>query len=91
MSSLAGKAAAAKARQNGTPPVSAHIVPSEQPKAPPAADSVKYSLEGLVKDWAQTLNKGNAPDPKLCSHLAWVRAVKVPELIEILTKAGYRP
>lgn len=59
-------------------------------KAPAPASSFRQSVEGLVKDWAQTLTPQNAPDPKLCGPLAWVRGEKVKELIAILHKAGYR-
>ena len=44
----------------------------------------------LVTEWANTLTPKNAPSPLARGSLSWVRQDKVPELLEILNKAGYQ-
>lgn len=88
---LAAKAAAARMGLVGASPPAAPkpVGPAAIPASPPTS-SARKPLAEIVLAWAADLNPAHAPPVGQKGPLAWVRGTKVPELLALLEKEGYR-
>lgn len=85
-------------QHSGTPPKdqpSTQGPPTTQRQSAPAANKSPgpdrpASLREIVEQWADGLRPNEAPRQERQGPLAWVRDVKVPELLRALEKAGHK-